>query len=50
LALAGVGAARDPIRRVLDGAAGRSLVAVLESTGRTQLVTGLLLAIGLGLG
>ncbi|MFZ8998818.1 MAG: 1,4-dihydroxy-2-naphthoate polyprenyltransferase [Ilumatobacteraceae bacterium] len=50
LALAGVGAARDPIQKVLGGADGRDLVEVLGATGRTQLVTGLLLAIGLALG
>ena len=36
-----------PVRRVLSGAAGRNLVAVLQDTGRLQLVYGLLLAIGL---
>ena len=50
LALAGVGAAREPIQQVLGGASGRELVAVLGATGRTQLLTGLLLAVGLGLG
>ncbi|MEY2958528.1 MAG: 1,4-dihydroxy-2-naphthoate octaprenyltransferase, partial [Actinomycetota bacterium] len=50
LALAGVGAAREPIQKVLAGASGRDLVGVLGATGRTQLVTGLLLAVGLALG
>ncbi|MFP5489438.1 MAG: 1,4-dihydroxy-2-naphthoate polyprenyltransferase [Acidimicrobiia bacterium] len=50
LALAGLGAGREPIQRVLAGAAGKELIPVLGETGRTQLVFGLLLAVGLALG
>ena len=50
LALAGLGAGRDPIQQVLGGAAGKELVPVLGATGRTQLLYGILLAIGLSLG
>lgn len=37
----------DPVRKVLGGAGGRDLVPVLGATGRTQLVFGCLLAVGL---
>ena len=47
LALLAAPLAFAPVRRVLSGAAGRNLVAVLQDTGRLQLVFGLLLAIGL---
>jgi 1,4-dihydroxy-2-naphthoate octaprenyltransferase len=50
LAIAGLGVGRDPIHRVLGGATGADLVPVLGATGRTQLVYGLLLAVGLALG
>lgn len=50
LALAGLGAGREPIQRVLAGASGKDLIPVLGDTGRTQLVYGLLLAVGLALG
>lgn len=50
VALAGLGAGREPVRRVLGGASGGALVPVLGETGRTQLVYGLLLAVGLALG
>lgn len=50
LALAGLAVAIGPIRRVLGGAAGRDLIAVLGATGRTQLVVGGLLAVGLAIG
>jgi hypothetical protein len=33
--------------RVLDGAAGRDLIVVLAATGKVQLLTGLLLTVGL---
>jgi 1,4-dihydroxy-2-naphthoate octaprenyltransferase len=48
-ALAGMAAiplAAVPTRRVLAGAAGRDLIAVLGETGRVQLVAGLLTALG----
>lgn len=50
IALAGLGAAREPIQRVLEGASGKDLVPVLGATARTQLIYGLLLAVGLALG
>lgn len=39
--------ARVPVQRVLEGARGPALVAVLGATGRVQLVFGVLLAVGL---
>lgn len=50
LALAAAPLAVAAIRPVLAGATGRSLIPVLEATGRTQLVYGLLLTIGLWIG
>ena len=50
IALAGLGAGREPIQQVLGGAGGKDLIPVLGATGRTQLVFGLLLAVGLALG
>jgi 1,4-dihydroxy-2-naphthoate octaprenyltransferase len=50
LALAALGAAFDPIRKVLQGATGKDLIPILGGTGRTQLVYGLLFSIGLALG
>jgi 1,4-dihydroxy-2-naphthoate octaprenyltransferase len=50
LALGGVALAVSPVRTVLAGATGRDLIPVLRDTGRLQLVFGLLLAVGLGLG
>ena len=50
LALAALGAAIDPIRKVLQGATGKDLIPILGGTGRTQLVYGLLFSIGLALG
>ncbi|MEP7047496.1 MAG: 1,4-dihydroxy-2-naphthoate polyprenyltransferase [Ilumatobacteraceae bacterium] len=50
IALAGFVAAIPPIRIVRRGAAGRDLIAVLVATARTQLLVGLLVAIGLALG
>ena len=50
IALAGFVVAIPPIRLVRRGAHGRDLIAVLASTARTQLIVGLLLAIGLALG
>ena len=47
IALAGVVFAIKPVRVVRSGATGRDLIAVLGATGRTQLVTGALLAIGI---
>ena len=46
----GVVAAVPPIRVVLGGATGGALVPVLAATGRTQLVFGLGLAVGLAIG
>ncbi len=50
LGLVGLGFAVPPIREVRRGAVGSALIPVLGATGRTQLVTGLLLALGLALG
>ena len=50
IAVAGVVVAVPPIRVVRRGAEGRDLIPVLAATGRTQLVMGLLLALGLALG
>ena len=47
LALIGVVVAAPPARTVLSGASGRALIPVLGATGRTQLVMGTLLAIGI---
>ena len=47
LALIGVVVAAPPVRTVLSGASGRALIPVLGATGRTQLVMGALLAIGI---
>ena len=48
--LVGIVAAVPPIREIRRGAVGPALIPVLGATGRTQLVTGLLLALGLALG
>jgi 1,4-dihydroxy-2-naphthoate polyprenyltransferase len=50
IALTGFVVAIPPIRLVRRGAQGRDLIAVLVSTARTQLIVGLLLALGLALG
>ena len=50
IALPGLFVAFPPIRIVRSGATGRQLIPVLAGTARTQLVVGLLLAIGLALG
>lgn len=50
LGLVGLAAAVAPARAVLGGASGRDLIPTLGATGRAQLVTGLLLALGLALG
>jgi 1,4-dihydroxy-2-naphthoate octaprenyltransferase len=50
LALAGFVVAVPPLRLVREGAEGRALIPVLAGTARTQLVVGLLLALGLALG
>jgi 1,4-dihydroxy-2-naphthoate octaprenyltransferase len=50
IALLGVIVAVEPVRAVRSGATGPSLIPVLGATGRVQLVTGLLLALGLALG
>ncbi len=39
----------EPIKRILKGARGRELIAVLVGTGRTQLVYGVAFALGLWL-
>ncbi len=49
IALVGVLLAAEPARSVLGGAAGRDLITALAMTGRTQLVAGLLLAVGISL-
>ena len=49
IALAGLGTAREPIQQVLAGATGKDLIPVLGATGRSQLIYGLLLAVGLAL-
>lgn len=50
LGLVGLVAAVGPLRAVLGGATGPRLIPVLGATGRFQLITGLLLALGLALG
>jgi 1,4-dihydroxy-2-naphthoate polyprenyltransferase len=50
IALAGLIVAIPPIRVVRNRAEGRQLIPVLAGTARTQLVVGLLLALGLALG
>jgi 1,4-dihydroxy-2-naphthoate polyprenyltransferase len=50
LALPGAVLAMAPARLVRSGASGQALIPVLGATGRVQLVTGLLLALGLALG
>ena len=50
IALAGFAVAIPPARLVRRGAEGRQLIAVLAATARTQLLVGLLLAVGLALG
>jgi 1,4-dihydroxy-2-naphthoate octaprenyltransferase len=50
IALAGLVVAVPPIRIVRQRATGRQLIPVLAGTARTQLVVGLLLALGLALG
>ena len=47
IAFAGVVPAVTPLRRVLSGAAGRDLIAVLGMTGLLQIVVGLLLTVGI---
>lgn len=47
LGLVGAVSAVPAVRSVMSGASGRSLIPVLESTGRTQLLTGTSLALGL---
>jgi 1,4-dihydroxy-2-naphthoate octaprenyltransferase len=49
-ALVGIVLARQPVLNVLEGARGPALIPVLGATGRVQLVTGLLLALGIWLG
>ena len=49
LALAPIVFARRPVLRVLEGKGGRDLIPVLADTGRVQLVTGALLALGIWL-
>lgn len=50
LGLIGLAAAMNPIRTVLSGARGPALIPVLGANGRTQLLTGLGLTVGLILG
>jgi 1,4-dihydroxy-2-naphthoate octaprenyltransferase len=50
VALVGIVLAREPVIRVLEGAAGPALIPVLGATGRVQLISGTLLATGLWLG
>jgi 1,4-dihydroxy-2-naphthoate polyprenyltransferase len=50
IALAGLVVAVPPIRIIRGGAEGRALIPVLAATARTQLVVGLVLAVGLALG
>jgi 1,4-dihydroxy-2-naphthoate octaprenyltransferase len=50
LGLIGLVLGVGPARSVLAGAAGRDLIPTLGATGRTQLATGLLLALGLAIG
>ncbi|MGF1599450.1 MAG: 1,4-dihydroxy-2-naphthoate polyprenyltransferase [Acidimicrobiales bacterium] len=50
IALAGLATAVVPVRAVTGGATGPALIPVLGATGRTQLLTGLALAVGLALG
>ncbi len=50
LGLVGAAAAVKPVRVVMSGAAGGALIPVLADTGRTQLVFGAGLAIGLAIG
>jgi 1,4-dihydroxy-2-naphthoate octaprenyltransferase len=50
LGLLGIATAIPPIQQVRAGAKGPDLIPVLGATGRTQLVTGLLLALGLAIG
>lgn len=47
LGLVGLATAAPAIRTVSSGATGRALIPVLEATGRTQLVAGVALSIGL---
>jgi 1,4-dihydroxy-2-naphthoate octaprenyltransferase len=49
LALVAIVLARDPLVRVLGGAKGRDLIAVLGRTGQVQLLFGLLFTIGLSI-
>jgi 1,4-dihydroxy-2-naphthoate octaprenyltransferase len=49
ISLLGVVVAVGPVRRVLNGAAGRDLVPVLEGAARVQLLVGLLLVAGLSI-
>lgn len=50
IALAGLVVAVPPIRIVRQRASGRQLISVLAGTARTQLIVGMLLALGLALG
>ena len=50
IALIGFAAAVPPLLAVRRGAKGRELIPVLVGTARTQLLVGLLMALGLALG
>ena len=47
LGLAGIATAAPGLRVVSQGAQARELISVLEATGRTQLVAGIAMTIGL---
>jgi 1,4-dihydroxy-2-naphthoate octaprenyltransferase len=49
LGLVGVVVALPPVKAVLGGASGRGLIAVLGGTGKVQMATGLLAAVGIAL-
>jgi 1,4-dihydroxy-2-naphthoate octaprenyltransferase len=49
IGLVGLAAAREPAERVRSGAVGPDLIPALAGTGRAQLITGVLLAVGLAL-
>ncbi|MCE9623354.1 MAG: 1,4-dihydroxy-2-naphthoate polyprenyltransferase [Actinomycetia bacterium] len=50
LGLVGIALAIKPVRTIVGGAQGGALIAVLGGTGKVQLATGLLAAIGVALG
>ena len=50
LGLVGVALAIKPVRTIVGGAQGGALIPVLGGTGKLQLATGLLAAVGIALG